>query len=114
MNKAAGETIGALFGGAVMVECDEGGAAIGKCIRLWVNIDIYKHLLRWSNINIGVSQPRSCSGTINWPIFASFVGAWITWKRLADFFTRMDCDTMDLGFVPIVKIPHLSMKSSGI
>lgn len=52
MNKAVGEALGALFGGALVVECDEEGNALGKCIRLRVNLDVHKPLLRWSNVNI--------------------------------------------------------------
>lgn len=46
MNKVVGEAVGALFGRATMVECDEDDATIGKCIRLRVNPDVHKPLLR--------------------------------------------------------------------
>lgn len=53
MNRAVGEEVGALFGGATMVECDDEGTTLGKCIRMRVNLDVNKPLLRWSNVNIG-------------------------------------------------------------
>lgn len=44
MNKAVGEALGDLFVGALMVECDEEGNALGKCIRMRVILYVHRPL----------------------------------------------------------------------
>lgn len=46
MNKAVGEEIGALFGGAIEIDCDENGKARGKCIGIRAILDVHKPLVR--------------------------------------------------------------------
>lgn len=53
MNKVVGEEVGALISIVTDVSCDDEGTALGRCIRVRVQVDIHKPLLRWTNVHIG-------------------------------------------------------------
>lgn len=58
MNRAVGEELGALFGGALEIDYDEKGRVRGKCIRLRAIVDVHKPLLWWSNVCINGSSTK--------------------------------------------------------
>lgn len=53
MNRAVGEVIGALIEDVIDISCDDEGQAIGPCLRVRVRMDVFKTIIRWTNVNIG-------------------------------------------------------------
>lgn len=53
MKKEVGEAIGSLVGEVVDFAGDDRGRAIGKCVRVWVLIEVSKPLLRWTSVSFG-------------------------------------------------------------
>lgn len=77
------KNMGVLLGRMLEVRSDAGRAAIGHCIHIRAQVDIFKPLVRWTNANIYRTPCRIMFRYKKLADFVISVDDWIIWIRIS-------------------------------